>query len=36
MIILIKVAGVFSAENSSEPVKHSLDINFSTEKYEVV
>lgn len=32
----IEVAGVFSAENSSEQIKHSLDINFSTDKYEVV
>lgn len=32
----IQVAGVAQANNTSESVKHSCDINFSVEKYEIV
>lgn len=32
----IQVIGVMSADNLSEQVKHSLDVNFTTDKYEIV
>lgn len=32
----IEVDGVFTADKCSDQVKHSLDVNFSTDKYEIV
>lgn len=32
----IEVSGVMQAENQSVPVKHSIDISFSSDKYEIV
>lgn len=32
----IEVSGVVQASNTSESVKHALDVNFSTDKYEIV
>lgn len=32
----IQVGGVMQADNSGQAVKHSLDVNFCTDKYEIV
>lgn len=32
----ILVTGVTKADNTAEPVKHAVDVNFSTDRYEIV
>jgi len=32
----IQVNGVVKAENTTESVKHAVDVNFSTDRYEIV